>query len=101
MFFTEFSSFIEPGVVCTDRLLISGDFNIHANIHDVDAAMLQDLLRSVGLVQHVRCPTHIGGHTLDLIVTWQSDKLIETTPIADYLFSDHSPVLCQLQVGRL
>ena len=26
--------------------------------------------------------------------------MIETTPIADYLFSDHSPVLCQLQVGR-
>ena len=101
VFFTEFSSFIESAVLCTDHLLISGDFNIHANIYDdADAAKLQDLLESVGLVQHVRCPTHIGGHTLDLIITRQSDKLIETTPIADYLFSDHSPVLCQLQVGR-
>ena len=102
VFFTEFSSFIESAVLCTDRLLISGYFNIHANIYDDanNAAKLQDLLKSVGLIQHVRCPTHIGGHTLDLIITWQSDKLIETTPIADYLFSDHSPVLCQLQVGR-
>ena len=101
VFFTEFSSFIESALLCTDRLLISGDFNIHANIYDdADAAKLQDLLESVELVQHVRCPTHIGGHTLDLIITRQSDKLIETTPIADYLFSDHSPVLCQLQVGR-
>ena len=101
VFFTEFSSFIESAVLCTDRLLISDDFNIYANIYDdADAAKLQDLLESVGLVQHVRCPTHIGGHTLDLIITRQSDKLIETTPIADHLFSDHSPVLCQLQVGR-
>ena len=61
---------------------------------------MHDLFEGVGLIQHVTCPTHIGGHTLDLIVTRQSDKLIETTPIADYLFSDHSPVLCQVQVGR-
>ena len=62
-FFTEFSSFIESALLCTDRLLFSGDFNIHANIYDdANAAKLQDLLESVGLVQHAD-----ARHTLEVI----------------------------------
>jgi exonuclease III len=92
---------LESAVLCTDRLLITGDFNILVNTdNNVDPTKLQDLFESVGLIQHVRCLTHIGGHALDLIVTRQSDKIIETSPIADYLFSDHSPVLCQLKVEK-
>ena len=54
----------------------------------------------MGLEQHVGKPTHISGHTLDLIVTRCSDSLLFAKPIADYLFSDHITVLCDLQLGK-
>ena len=54
----------------------------------------------MGLEQHVDKPTHISGHTLDLIITRCSDSLFFAKPIADYLFSDHITVLCDLKLGK-
>lgn len=81
--------------------MITGDFNIHVDvIGDADGAKLQDLLQSTGLEQHVLVPTHIHGHTLDLIITRQSEKIISSTPQTDDLFSDHMPVHCSLQANK-
>ena len=38
----------------------------------------------------------IHGHTLDLIITRQSDQIVRSTPRVDCYFSDHAPVLCHL-----
>ena len=38
----------------------------------------------------------IHGHTLDLIITHQSDQIVRSTPRVDCYFSDHAPVLCHL-----
>ena len=54
----------------------------------------------MGLEQHVDKPTHTSGHTLDLIITRCSDSLLSAKPIADYLFSDHITVLCDLELGK-
>ena len=54
----------------------------------------------MGLEQHVDKPTHISGHTLDLMITRCSDTLIGTKPRPDYLFSDHFTVTCDLILGR-
>lgn len=89
MFFTEFANFLESAVLCPDRLLITGDFNIHFDTDsDIDAIRLHDLFESVGLEQHVEHPTNVCVHTLDLIVTRQTDQIIDSTPQVDYLFSD-------------
>ena len=59
----------------------AGDFNIHVdNAEDTDAIKLIDLLESYGLQQHVTSPTHKHDHTLDLIITHQSDQLLGNTP---------------------
>ena len=34
---------------------------------DTDAVRLREILESTGLKQHVTAPTHISGHTLDLV----------------------------------
>ena len=41
-------------------------------------------------------PTHIHSHTLDLIITRQSDQIVRSTPRVYCYFSDHAPVLCRL-----
>ena len=68
---------------------------------DADAVRLRELLESTGLKQHVTAPTHISGHTLDLIITRLSDKLDICSPWTVYLFSDHMPVYSKLQVCKL
>ena len=45
-------------------------------------------------------PTHISKHTLDLIITRQSDQLGISKPWTDYLFSDHMPVHCQFTISK-
>ena len=41
-------------------------------------------------------PTHIHGHTLDLVITRQSDQIVRSTPQVDRYFSDHASVFCKL-----
>ena len=78
----------------SEPLLIVGDFNIHVDIpRDPNAIRFLDLLSSMGLDQHVDKPTHTSGHTLDLIITRNSDTLLPTRPLTDYLFSDHITVM--------
>ena len=79
------------------RLLITGDFNIHfENNSDSDAMKFADILDSLGLIQHVTCPTHISGHTLDLIITRNEDNIIVSPPVCDMFLSDHSTLLCDV-----
>ena len=41
-------------------------------------------------------PTHIYGHTLDLLIARQSDQIVRSTPQTDCYFSYHAPVLCHI-----
>ena len=102
MFYSEFSEYLESVVLNTDPVLIVGDFNIHVDCDDnTYSVKLLELFESVGLDQHVHTPTHCSGHTLDLIVTRQTDQIIASSPRADCLFSDHMPVFCHLQLDRV
>ena len=101
-FITEFADYLESFVMCTESILICGDFNIHVdNPDDPDAGALMDLLDSMNLVQHVCSPTQLSGHTLDLIITRKPDTIIKTTPASDCFLSDHSSVLCDLNLSKL
>ena len=59
----------------------------------VFATKLLDLLDWLGLCQHVTQLTHELGHTIDLIITRQSDSIIHGSPTTDQLFSDHLTTL--------
>lgn len=78
-----------------------GDFYIHVDVtNDPDAVRFLELLNSMNLIQHVNIPTHISGHTLDLVITRNSDQLSIYPPWTDHLFSDHLPVHCCVQVDK-
>ena len=87
--------------MCNELLLICGDLNIHMDVpSDADTIRLKDLLNSMGLVQHVKRPTHIHGHTLDLIITRQADDIVDGEPLPERHFSDHATVICKLRVMK-
>ena len=54
----------------------------------------------MGLCQHISQPTYELGHTIDLIVTRQSDSIICGSPVTDHLFSDHLSVLTTLRATK-
>ena len=37
---------------------------------------------SMGLKHHVNVPTHVSGHTLDLMITREHDPVISSVPVA-------------------
>ena len=87
--------------MCNELLLICGDFNIYMDVpSDADTIRLKDLLNSMGLVQHVKRPTHIHGHILDLIITRQADDVVVGEPILERYFSDHAAVICKLSAVK-
>jgi len=69
-----------------------GDFNIHVCcLENPLAKEFLSLIDSFDLVQFVNTPTHIQGHTLDLVLSHGltvSDLVIE-----DHVFSDHKPIV--------
>ena len=102
VFFVEFAEYLESIVLTADPLFIVGDFNIHIDSNEnYDAIKLSELLQSFSLTQHVQVPTHSSGHTLDLIITRKTDDLVSFVPRAGCLFSDHMPVFCELDMGKV
>ena len=100
-FITEFSNYLESFVLCMEPVVICGDFNIHIDDEsDPYSTALTDLLQSMALKQHVCIPTQHHGHTLDLIITRDSDNLITDPPVTDTFLSDHATVLCNLSIFK-
>ncbi|XP_068731185.1 uncharacterized protein [Montipora capricornis] len=81
----------------TIKLQLPGDLNSYVDDKvNSDALNFLDVLESLGLQQHVNDPTHIHGHTLDLVITRVADNIIREKPHVDRYFSDHASVLCKL-----
>lgn len=63
-FFHEFAEYLESVVMSSDKLLITGNFNIHMDVPtDRNNIHYRDLLEAMGLVQHVKQPSHSGARS--------------------------------------
>ena len=52
------------------------------------------------LSQHVSGPTHLSGHTLDLIITRSSDDIVLASPKTTFPISDHFIIQCPIGFSR-
>ena len=102
VFLNEFSEFLQVHLLSSIPLLVTGDFNIHVDSEDnPESRSFKDLLESLCCTQHVQFCTHTHGHTLDLIISRQSDNIIVGQPWPDdFLMSDHFPVNCLLNSSK-
>ena len=83
-----------------------GDLNFHVDdASNVNATRFSDCVNSVGMVMHVRGPTHKKCHTLDVLLTRSVDEhQIGNVTVADIGLSDHYAVsytlnICQQHTG--
>ena len=82
-----------------DILLVIGDFNIWAeNRRDNNVKNVKHIMKSFGLSQLVHEPTHILGHTLDLVFVNKYQLTAECSVMTELLdfTSDHYPVCFQI-----
>ena len=100
-FCTEFDEYIEGLMHLPGKLLIAGDFNIHVEDNtDADFKRFSNILILHGLVQHVESATHIGGGTLDLILT--RENIQDSIPVNDIKYektlTTFGSSFCKLQL---
>ena len=82
------------------NILIAGDFNFHyEDPLNTDASRFRDILSIYSLCQPVLGPTHMDGHTLDLVITNSTDNLVSNTTVSDFLI-DHGAVRCCLHLPK-
>ena len=68
--------------------IICGDINIHLDIECGDRSRFNDILQCCGLVQSVRGPTHLLGHTLDVLISPCDSDFLHNVSVGDFI-SDH------------
>ncbi|XP_036072725.1 uncharacterized protein LOC118600103 [Oryzias melastigma] len=87
-FIEEFSEFLSSVHIRFNRILITGDFNLHVYKNDdVYACEFLNLLSSMDFKQHVTQATHNRGHTLDLVITYGLSAGVSS--VVDLAISDH------------
>jgi hypothetical protein len=55
---------------------------------DRDTSKFNSCLETFGMEQHVRGPTHVAGHTLDVIITRDTDTIVSNKEVNDPGLSD-------------
>ena len=64
------STYFEVNINRTNDLIIVGDFNIKMDLpKNNETILLQDMMESFDLKNNVKFPTHIAGHTVDLVLS--------------------------------
>ena len=87
-FFEQFQSLLEDIHHTTENLVIISDFNFHLESTSSNSKTFHSLIDSFDLIQKVNFPTHIYGHSLDLVLTKSNNDNISNVHTTD-AFSDH------------
>ena len=75
-------------ILLKGKLVILGDYNIHANnIHSLDTQNLSSLLDIFNLKQHVNVPTHKLGNTIELSTRYSDTGINCINVINELVFS--------------
>ena len=80
--------------------ILTGDFNIHIDdTSDNNTKTLNDMLDSLGMINHITFPTQKQGHTLNLFIEEGNSPLI-TKVTRGHLISDHHFIHAHLNICK-
>ena len=101
-FLKEFEDFIDCVNELPGKVLLVGDLNVHFDEPSKsDVKRVSTFLSSVGMSQLVSEPTHKHKHTLDVIVTRDTDELINGISVDRTTFTkDHFMVNCSVNLSK-
>ena len=73
--------------------VICGDFNLHVEIMSPTVSELKSVMDSCCLSQYIDFPTHLHGHTLDLLMAPSEFSAISDVKGSGFI-SDHKIISC-------
>ena len=79
----------------SSKFIICGDINVHLDVECGDRSRFNDILQCCSLIQGVSGPTHILGHTLDILISPCDSDFVCNVSVGDFIF-DHATIRCQL-----
>ena len=89
-FLDQWSTFLAGYTTHNNEIIIVGDLNFHVDVkNDRDAQRFMDTIKACGLQQHVHEPTHVLGHTLDVVISRDTSHIISDVTITDPGLCDH------------
>ena len=98
-FFHEFDLLLCEISTKFDKLLVTGDFNIHfENVLDRHTLDCSEIVSAYGLQPHVHQPTHNQGGTIDQVYTCGLGNVSVEVESVDTLGSDHYPIVTKLNL---
>ena len=94
-FWEQFEEFLSKHICCTEELIITGDLNFHLEKPaDTNTKHLISVLDEYGLKQKICEPTHVAGHTLDVLIVRSDCTSIESFLVVDpYLHNDEGKLI--------
>lgn len=103
-FMDEFSTFLESILSRNEKIILCGDFNYWLDDPPSKpyTQEFSTLLDVNNLRNHVSAPTHISGHTLDLVITADDTDVIRNVVVfpVDHIVSDHAFLLFEVSMAR-
>ena len=81
------------------NFIICGDINVHLDVEYGDRSRFNDILQCCSLSQCVSGPTHILGHTLDVLISPCDSDFVHNVHVGDFI-SDHAAIQCQLDFSH-
>jgi len=85
----DFPKYLSKYIMLDSHIVIVGDLNFHFdNPQNNNANKFKSCLESFGLKQHVNVPTHVAGHTLDVVITRDNDNTVSNINVYDPVLSN-------------
>ena len=83
-FWTEFENFLSKHACCTEELILTGDLNFHLDKpNNPNTVRFNSLLDEYGLQQKNNVPTHVAGHTLDVLIVRDESSVLNSFCVSD------------------
>ena len=93
--FLAFPGFLSIG----SNFIICGDINVHLDVQCGDRSRFNDILQCCSSSQCVSGPTHILGHTLNVLISPCDSDFVRNIHVGDFI-SDHAAIRCQLDFSH-
>ena len=81
------------------NFIICGDINVHLDVECGNRSRFNDILQCCSVSQCVSGPTHILGHTLDILISPCDSDFVCNINVGDFI-SDHAAIRCQLDFSH-
>jgi hypothetical protein len=94
----EWPLFLTKYATVDNSAIIVGDLNLHLDIPDNnDTRKFTSNLDACGMHQHIQEPTYVAGHTLDVVISRETDNIVSNIEVVDPGLSDSSRNTCILR----